>query len=678
MSLPRRPFISRVQNVLNEVAKLPGQHAYLWDERISLIAALLFHAVALLRLLSLLQWVKFAHRRWFARETAFQKRRNFHALYTELYFLAVIVVGLLLRHAVPASPHWLHEAARWASLYFALEAVSWTLYYLFFRHFVERSFTIYHSAEYFLAYPLALAVQAIGLASFLGLESATDLLALIFNLNFASPEVSPFWKTCLPILGLLYAVVLLSNLRDAFPKTQIKPTTAVAIIGAGDVVRQRLLPALVNPLPRVKAQARGMSVEPIEIHHQAVQVYDLQGEGAVSDRILLQGPGEAGAQTQREIPVRVLGDPKALIAEIVAAQVPAIIATPPDSHLYYLSMLQLKGLRFAVEKPISVFEPEIRLLLSPAGDALFADGFALSYYTLEKALPLTYLYQMNPVHRNYLDIRLQREAAAQPAFELPWNELMDQDAAPQRITLLLLEGQERSPGAAPGRAWTEDPFLGGLFYETAIHALAVLQKVLGTLEGLQLDTLQALVSERALNARSASFVALGGRAASGEGEATEVQIAVGKYMPAGLCRRGVLIEYAQHRVLCDFDQQRLHARPRADAPGSSPMTLEIQVREPYRSRRYAVQAGLIRTFFEHGWRGLRYDDFEGQRQVLKWLVQQRTRIAAAQVQMPTYDADGQGLPAQLADWVAEYDRWVERPVPQAGNVEGRATAAPQV
>ena len=660
---PRRSFFSRVQDVLNEVAKLPGQHAYLWDERISLIAALLFHAVALLRLLSLLQWVKFAHRRWFARETAFQKRRNFHALYTELYFVAAIAVGLLLRHAVPVTPPWLHEAARWASLYFALEAVSWTLYYLFFRHFVERSFTIYHSAEYFLAYPLALAVQAIGLASYLGLASATDLLALIFNLNFASPEVSPVWKTGLPILGLLYAVVLLSNLRDAFPKTQIKPTTAVAIIGAGDVVRQRLLPALVNPLPRAKAQARGMSVEPIEIHHQAVQVYDLQVDRAVSESILLKGPGEAGAQTQREIPVRVLGDPKALIAEIVAAQVPAIIATPPDSHLYYLSMLQLKGLRFAVEKPISVFEPEIRLLLSPAGDTLFADGFAMSYYTLEKALPLTYLYQMNPVHRNYLDIRLQREGAAQPVFELPWNEVMDQDAAPLRVTLLLLEGQERSPGSATGRAWTEDPYLGGLFYETAIHALAVLQKVLGTLEGLQLDALQALVSEGALNARSASFVVLGGRAASGEGkgegEGTQVQIAVGKYMPAALCRRGVLIEYAQHMVLCDFDQQRLRVLPRAADSSSSPMRLEIQVREPYRSRRYAVQAGLIRTFFEHGWRGLRYDDFEGQRQVLKWLVQQRTRIAAAQAEMPRYGADGQGLPGELAGWVADYERWLD-------------------
>ena len=70
-----------------------------------------------------------------------------------------------------------------------------------------------------------------------------------------------------------------------------------------------------------------------------------------------------------------------------------------------------------------LFEPEIRTLGSAAGAALFEQGFAMSYYALEKALPLTYLYRMNPVHSDYLDIAVTRRHRERRET-LPWNELM--------------------------------------------------------------------------------------------------------------------------------------------------------------------------------------------------------------------------------------------------------------
>lgn len=66
--------------------------------------------------------------------------------------------------------------------------------------------------------------------------------------------------------------------------------------------------------------------------------------------------------------------------------------------------------------------------------------------------------------------------------------------------------------------------------------------------------------------------------------------------------------------------------------------------------RYAVQASLIRTFFEHGWQGPRFDDHTTQPAVLSWLSRYRARLLAAQQQMGTYALE-------LAAWVTSYRQY---------------------
>lgn len=664
--MPKNRF-QRLRSLTNKVSKWPAISSYRWDERISLVAFTLFHAVTLARLLFPLQWVKFFHRKIFGTDRYFQKRTNFHSLFTEVYFVAVILI-LFAIDRLPGSSGAISVKVFFGT-YFAVESIIWTAYYLFFRHFIERSFTIYHQAEYFLGFSLALAVQMLGVGLATGAQCDSGLiersvrgLGFLFNSTIELPpdactQVPKGWiSNGLALLGISYVVVLLANLRDAFPKTHVKPTTAVGVIGAGDVVSQRLLPALIKPLPRPMGTAQlGRRFEPVEIHPEAVHVFDVDDgiEQPDSIEILLEFPN--GRVRSKRIAVKCERSSQDVVVEVAAARIPTIIASPPDSHFFYLVTLAMHGIRFAVEKPITVFEPEVRLL-DCEGDRLFADGFAMSYYALEKALPLTYLYTMHPLHRNHLDLYVSRGIYKAKAVDtLPWNEVVGGLGEPLRIQVLLLEGMARSPKTdIRSRQWTEDPHLGGLYYETAIHAITVLHKVLGDLTHFS-PVLEALVSQNAVRKDSCSFVQMHvSGSATGSGQPA-IDLLVGKYMPEALCARGAVIEYETAAVYADFDSMMLSVRPKgATFAGSDIAGAAIAVRQQYAQVPYAVQASLIRTFFEYGWQGPRFDDYTTQLSVLLWLSRYRPQLMDSQRQMRRYTTDGVGLPAALGALVAAY------------------------
>lgn len=650
----------RLYKLVNKVSKWPATASFRWDERVSGVAFVLFHAVTLLRLLFPLQWLKFLYRSVFGKDRYFQKRTNFHPQLTELYFIGVLALlwGMSFLPLVP----WAGVARQWAGYYFAAESVLWAAYYLFFRHFIERNFTIYHNAEYFLGFALALVVQVVGVALATYPDCGTGLgtralqtLGYLFNssievgsLACAAVEKGAI-SNVLALLGVLYAVLLLANLRDAFPKTLIKPATSVGVIGAGDVVASRLLPALVKPLPRVGAAQR--SFEPVEIDPRAIQVYDVGPGTFRSIPLAMTYPN--GRTRERHVAVKREQNSRDVVVEIAASLVPTIVASPPDSHYYYITLLTMHGVRFAVEKPITVVDPEIRAL-EPGGGNLFANGFAMSYYGLEKALPLTYLFSMHPMHRNHLDLYVSR-LHCEKVDTLPWNEVLGSLGAPKCIRVFLLEGASRSPSAdSEQRRWTENPHLGGLHFETSIHALTVLQKVLGTLSGFE-PTLMSMVSRSAVRNDTCSFSRMQVPADTSHPGRAQIDLLVGKYMPEPLCARGVIIEYEKATVCCNFDAMLLHVAPRgATLPVSDIKGAMIAVREPYAQVRYALQASLIRAFFEYGWLGPRFDDYDTQYDVLRWLNDHRAALLDCDTNMPVYEPDGSGLPGDLAALVAGY------------------------
>jgi hypothetical protein len=180
--------------------------------------------------------------------------------------------------------------------------------------------------------------------------------------------------------------------------------------------------------------------------------------------------------------------------------------------------------------------------------------------------------------------------------------------------------------------------------------------VLGDLSGFLSPSITSGVFIAASNAQSCSFTHISGAVKNAlHPEPILVDIYVGKYMPKRLEKRGIMIEYDHHKVLCDFDTKHLCVVPsEVSCRKHDFQRLDILVKRSYAARNYAVQASLIQIFFEHGWRGLRFDDFDGQRQVLRWLVDHRSAIAESQGRMFTYDGEGAGLPDSLTDIVAIY------------------------
>jgi hypothetical protein len=650
-------IVTKLSRLANKISKMPIGSSYRWDERISIVATLVFHTVAVLRILSLLQIFKYLHRKRFGRDRHFQKRTNFHSLYTEVYF--ILVIGLLiLINLWPGPPS---IVSSWIAGYFATEAILWSVYYLFFRHFIESHFTIYHHAEYFLAFPLALIVQVLGISIAMapncdiGLASrVTQTIGYLFNNSNFSVEDGNCTKyqqgvvsNALSVLGIFYVVVLLANLRDAFPRTQIKPATTLSIIGSGNVVSERLLGALIKPFPSERLyNNHRRQFDPVEINPDAIKIYDLSVGGLENHKWLeIELKRANGTSYKKSLPVKFELSSQNIVTELTSTRSPVIIATPSDSHFFYIAMLALHSIRFAVEKPITVFQPEINLLREQ-GEKLLADGFCMSYYALEKALPITYLYSMNPIHRNHLDLLAfyDNEPGMESVESLPWNEILGCLGDPVAITILLLEGMEHSPSRfEQTRQWTENPHLGGLFYETAIHGVTVLHKILGSLDRFQ-PRIEALVSEKAVRNDSCSFVSLSS-SCNPEFNTPEITILIGKYMPEQLKARGAIIDYNQATVCCDFDDMALEIIPKDKNFSSSNISkFTIQVSEPYYSRKYATQASLIRAFFEYGWNGIRFDDYYTQISVLTWLDRNRSDFMDKQRDMRKYDVAGKSLP----------------------------------
>jgi hypothetical protein len=58
---------------------------------------------------------------------------------------------------------------------------------------------------------------------------------------------------------------------------------------------------------------------------------------------------------------------------------------------------------FAIEKPIVGNRAELESIKTYDQD-IMSNGFLLSYYRLERALPLNYFLTLNANHRDFLDI----------------------------------------------------------------------------------------------------------------------------------------------------------------------------------------------------------------------------------------------------------------------------------
>src|SRR5207244_1763479 len=117
----------------------------------------------------------------------------------------------------------------------------------------------------------------------------------------------------------------------AYPPLRSRGAESIGIVGAGEVVRERLVPALLSAGYR-----RG---DIAVLTNDAADVLAMRSTVGDTHRVKVRCATEAA------------------IGEWLRRQrVPTLIATPPDSHLRYARLLAGAALPFAVEKPITLNE----------------------------------------------------------------------------------------------------------------------------------------------------------------------------------------------------------------------------------------------------------------------------------------------------------------------------------
>src|ERR1700730_17440713 len=228
-------------SIADSVSSRPPEAAYVWGSHPSILSTAILHTFYVLRVISPLQWIKYWYRLATKARSTTQPRPDVPPIVPEIYWLANILVLLLLlalQHLTPfPSPASL--AIRAFALFIAVEGSVWILYYLIVRSFIERRYTIYHPAEYILLLPVVLLDQSLAWSLLL----SAPTLYVMTKLAGVGPVVS--WQDGILVgFGRVYLGVAISTLLSSFPGIRARESSSLAIVGAGQVTSTRILPAL--------------------------------------------------------------------------------------------------------------------------------------------------------------------------------------------------------------------------------------------------------------------------------------------------------------------------------------------------------------------------------------------------------------------------------------------------
>ncbi len=567
---------------VDQVAGLPPTSSYTWGGRASPLAFSVFHLVAVLRLLSPLQWLKQVFRlRAGARRTT-NLRLDFPAAFTEMYFLAELAAAAVLLFTDVRLPSWGEAAARVLACVLVLEATLWVLYYLLLRGLIEGRYTAYHPAEYLLQFPVVVAAQCALIALLLSVPVG-EVFAALRGGDSGSLTGSP--SAVLSLMGLVYLGAGVSSLINSLPVIAARGAEGFLIVGAGQVTQKRILPAL----------------SALGVRSREIQLLDT-GPAAGS-------PGDMS--------------PSAIVDRLVKMRTPVIIATPTASHLFYVEALAAEAMPFAVEKPIVAAEEELRRLRREPH--LMARGFSLGYYALEKALPVTYLMTRREVYCSYLEASGGGQLPSGSELE----DLVHRLGPVRSVHGWVLEDSSRSP-SGDLRAWTEQPPSLGSLVETAVHPLHVAATIVPGLRSF----IPSAIEVARHGPRAAAVLASTGQDiaptfvdARGSAGDVSVRVTVGKHMAPSAAARGLVAHFDHGRLVADFDARCAVLEHEEGA------RVELHVQR--KRAPYEVQMSLFRSMTHRGWIGGRYDQLDQQLDALEaW---QAVRAFGRGAAVQTYD-----------------------------------------
>lgn len=409
-----------------------------WQGGYSFLATILFVIIFALRAISCLQWAKQIFRGIGASGKDIEsKRPNITPFFQEAYFL-IWAVFLVCQMVFP-----INHLLFWVlDIYFMIESFVWILYYSVFRRFFEENYSIYHVLEHLPIIVGLIPLQALAYSlTVSGNVIHTWRDVFIVLLGQAGPE-----HVIISLVGFLYSAIVISMILAMFPVENVKtgnPNTI--IIGAGDVVKNRLLPALVKRQSNIPRNKAG------NISVYTLYYYDNDKEDNKKTLELLN----ESTNTSNNGHIGIKDKDKILsIYDLVENSVKsddcvAWICSPSNTHWYYLQLLQSKVNFCVVEKPLASNIQDLKRFKEYVQGDNRKNTFFLSYYLLEKALPLTFVCRPRKLYLKYLDDNIK---------EFYHNYLRSSGKGIKHFEMTILEGFDN-------RSLPE----GGQLIETFVH-----------------------------------------------------------------------------------------------------------------------------------------------------------------------------------------------------------------
>jgi len=289
-----------------------------------------------------------------------------------------------------------------------------------FRRFFEENYSICHNLEYFVPLPIIFITQAKCIVILYGgkLSDAIQAMMGVSNLDDYPPYLF--------LIGIIYLAIaiatIVTNLPSEKVKTKIK-SPRISIVGAGDVVSKRLLPAIKKLFPKMQIDIFHKDV--CKIDEEAYHYYNFK------DKIIRY-------MKRSEI------EKKIMTSDILW------IATPSHKHIPILEEWIYKNNKFIViEKPLTSDMQELNKVKNYMNSPMWNKVFSLSYYYQEKALPLTYIFNPNLFYEKYLTFKgmLGREWQDLRLDGEEWRNLLLGLGDLKKCSIEILEGEEN-------REWT--------------------------------------------------------------------------------------------------------------------------------------------------------------------------------------------------------------------------------
>ena len=572
--------------LFRKVATTPDRASYIWkDGQPSILAMIVMWFVWLFRIGSLLQWLKHIFRTVGTKkdknknknnEASIEanpnkpkvdsydkgaKRRNIPPYFTEIYFL---VWGIVIAVFYFLSLN--HIVIKVLTIYYLFESIGWVAYYTIFRRFFEEKYALYHSLENLVILILLFATQMFAFTNIL--RDVPDIEnSLIQNLlgllGAGWDKTYPLVKVCGAFNSAIVIGMIITNFPSEKTKSEIDNEEFI-IIGNGDVVKKRLYPAI------KKANFKDIYID----------IFDLKANKKET------------SPKQDNVRVHYLNTSKDIVTQVkrlTNSRTLIFLCTPSDSHYCYIDELyHLNCKAFVVEKPIDCDRDrldEIRKSIIEKPE-LRDKFFFLSYYYLEKALPLTYFLTLDNAYLKYLYISddiMFHDLTSHP-------ELLGKL---KNVTVSIKEPEET-------RQWVKEKKNGGQLLETFIHNVAIASMLLGDPHNWQAKKGSGFTFDDTNS--SIQY----------EGSINGCDIHLYQSKNGDIKERFAKIEYENANILMDLDNKQFTLT-------YDNKKLLIKVINAYKDN-YDVQLDIVRRVYDDEFLTSESDGLELQIEILKWLL----------------------------------------------------------